>query len=239
MSTRAIDPFFIVTGTGRSGTSAVASVLHESGVCMGTEFAPASEHNARGFYEDLQALEINKRVMADAGLGDLRLAPALPARSAFLAAAAAYREDMRRVASAGAQGWKDPQFCFTLESWLRALDVRPRVIVCLRGPEGYYRSVLQIVGLIERETAEAWWERHLRRLLEVIEEYGLDAHCVEYDALAADPQRTVAALAGFAGRPLDACYVDPSLRSHAHPVAERHRALYERVRALGATARSR
>ena len=156
MNARATNPFLIVTGTGRSGTSAVASVLHESGVCMGTEFAPPSEYNARGFYEDLQALEINKRIMADTGLGDLRLAPTLPARSAFLTAATAYREDMRQVPSAGAQGWKDPQFCFTLEAWLRALDVRPRVIVCLRGPESYYRSVLQIVGLIERKTAEAW-----------------------------------------------------------------------------------
>lgn len=235
MSTRAIDPVFIVTGSGRSGTSAVAGALHESGVCMGTEFAPPSGHNARGFYEDLTALTINGRIMADAGLGDLRLAPALPARSVFLAAGEPYTDEMRRVASAGAQGWKDPQFCFTLESWLRALDVRPRVIVCLRSSESYVQSVIQIVGLIERETAEAWWVRHLRRLLEVIEEYGLDAHCVEYDALAADPQRTVAALARFVGHPLDACYVDPSLRSHAHPVPERHRALYERARALGAS----
>lgn len=228
------DGWIIVTGTGRSGTSAVAAVLHESGISMGTTFDEASKHNARGFYEDLHALEINRRIFADAGLADLRLAEGLPSREAFLAAAEPYADEMRRVASMGARGWKDPRFCFTLEAWMRALDTRPQVIACLRGPEAYLHSVMMVVGLIERDIAEAWWTRHLERLLEVIEAYELDAHCVEYDALLADPARTVAALSRFAGQPLDASYVDPSLRSHAYPLERRHRALYGRVLALGA-----
>ncbi|MEX2158806.1 MAG: sulfotransferase [Dehalococcoidia bacterium] len=226
--------WIIVTGTGRSGTSAVATVLHESGISMGTTFDAASKHNARGFYEDLHALEINERIFADAGLADLRLAPELPSRETFLAAAEPYADEMRRVAAMGARGWKDPRFCFTLEAWMRALDARPQVIACLRGPEAYLHSVMMVVGLIERDVAEAWWTRHLERLLEVIEAYELDAHCVDYDALLADPARTVDALSRFAGQPLDASYVDPSLRSHAYPLARSHRALYRRVLALGA-----
>ena len=233
VSSLSMPPFLIITGPGRSGTSAVAQVLHESGLRMGTEFLPPSEHNARGYFEDVAAREVNGRIMAAAGLGDLRTAPALPSREALLAAAEPFVAEQRRVASAGAQGWKDPQFCFTLESWLRALDARPRVVVCLRSPESYLQSVLAIVGLIERETAEAWWERHLRRLLEVIEAYRLEAHCVEYDELAADPEAVVAELGRFVGRPLEAGSVEPSLRSHAHPVSERQRGLYEEVRSLG------
>ena len=227
------DTFLIVTGTGRSGTSAVARVLHESGVSMGTSFAPPSEHNRLGFYEDLAARDINNRLMADVGLGDLRLASALPSREAVGAAARPYADEMQAVASSGARGWKDPQFCFTLEAWLPALAVKPKVVVCLRSPEAYVESVLAIAGLLERETAELWWQRHLSRLLEVIETRGLDAHCVEYDAFAFNPGATVAALARFAGHELDASYVEPSLRSHAGEVPERHRALYERVVALG------
>ena len=230
------DNWIIVTGTGRSGTSAVAAVLHESGVSMGTTFDAASKHNARGFYEDLHALEINQRIFADVGLSDLRLAAGLPSRETFLAAAETYADEMRRVASMGAQGWKDPRFCFTLEAWMRALDARPKVIVCLRGPEAYLQSVMMVVGLIEREIVEAWWTRHLERILDVIEAYELDAHCVEYDALLADPARTVEALSRFAGQPLDASYVDPSLRSHVYAVPERHRVLYDRARALGVSA---
>lgn len=230
------DNWIIVTGTGRSGTSAVAAVLHESGISMGTTFDEASQHNARGFYEDLHALEINRRIFADAGLADLRLAPELPSRETFLAAAEPYADEMRRVASMGAQGWKDPRFCFTLEAWMRALDARPQVIACLRGPEAYLHSVMMVVGLIEREIVEAWWTRHVERLLDVIEAYELDAHCVDYDALLADPAHAVAALSRFAGRTLDASYVDPSLRSHTYAVPERHRVLYDRVRALGVRA---
>ena len=228
------DGWIIVTGTGRSGTSAVASVLHESGISMGTKFDAASPHNARGFYEDLHALEINRRIFAAAGLADLRLAEGLPSRETFLAAAEPYADEMRRVASMGARGWKDPRFCFTLEAWMRALDARPRVIVCLRGPEAYLHSVMMVVGLIERDIAEAWWTRHLERLLDVIEAYGLDVHCVEYDTLLANPSRTIEALSRFVARPLDASSVDPSLRSHAYPLERRHRALYGRVLALGA-----
>ncbi len=44
----------VVLGTGRSGTSVVANMLHVLGVYMGDEFNPADENNPLGTYEDVR-----------------------------------------------------------------------------------------------------------------------------------------------------------------------------------------
>lgn len=52
---------FLVTGTGRSGTSYVARLMHERvGVCMGYEFIPANQRNPYGYYEDKEVVQFNK-----------------------------------------------------------------------------------------------------------------------------------------------------------------------------------
>lgn len=45
-------PFALVLGCERSGTSAVARVLHELGFCMGHDFPPADKDNPEGYFED-------------------------------------------------------------------------------------------------------------------------------------------------------------------------------------------
>ena len=45
---------YLVVGTGRSGTSTVARVMHEKlGISMGNEFVPSNEFNEKGYYEDV------------------------------------------------------------------------------------------------------------------------------------------------------------------------------------------
>ena len=43
----------IVIGCYRTGTSAVAGVLHHLGVSMGKSFDPPAKSNPKGFFEDL------------------------------------------------------------------------------------------------------------------------------------------------------------------------------------------
>lgn len=222
-------PFLIVTGPGRSGTSAVARILHESGLRMGTQLAPPSEYNRAGFYEDLAVVELNDAVLAQCGMARLER---WPARHEVLRAAARQREAMAALAATGVRGWKDPRFCLTLEAWLPHLPSTPRVVLCLRSPEAFVHSVVSIFGLQSRELLERWWANHLRRALEVIEDYALPATSVVYDELVGQPEATVARLASFVGHPLDPRFVEPALRQFDQPVPERHRALYEKVRAL-------
>jgi len=225
-------PFVIVTGAGRSGTSAVARVLHESGITMGGELGEASEHNPEGFYEDMGVWWVNEQLLTELGMAGIWQTERWPWRSTVLAAARRYGDEMARLAREAEGGWKDPRFSVTLEAWLPHLPSRPKVVVCLRSPRAYAESAVRIFGLVDRAACERQWARHYRRLLDVIRDYELEATCIEYDSLIERPEETVAALAGFAGRPLRAEYVNPPLRHHAHIVPERYVPLYREALAL-------
>ncbi len=56
----------LVLGTGRSGTSTVARLLHnELGVSMGQRFRDPDSANPKGYYEDLDFLEVNVDLTLD------------------------------------------------------------------------------------------------------------------------------------------------------------------------------
>ena len=50
IATRA--PMLLVTGSGRSGTSAVAKLLHHAGFSAGHDLIEADESNADGYFEE-------------------------------------------------------------------------------------------------------------------------------------------------------------------------------------------
>lgn len=224
------EPFIIVTGLGRSGTSAVARVLHESGISMGSHFREPTEENRTGFYEELPVCDLNDEMMAECGMAGLGR---YPLRSTVLAVARRYGDRMRALAQTDAKGWKDPRFSVMLEPWLPHLPGPPKLIICLRSSEAFLHSVMQIFGLIDRDLAERWWARELHRLLDVIRDYEIDATCVEYDELIKNPEETVAQLSEFTGKPLDASYVEPALRHFTYHVPLRMKPVYDEVRALG------
>ena len=225
-------PLILVAGSGRSGTSATARVLHESGVRMGDELAQASDVNPDGFYEDMGVWRLHDRMFAELGLSGMWSATRWPWRSTVLAVAFSYRDEMASLAAGALDGWKEPRFALTLEAWLPLLPVPPKVVVCLRSPAAYAESVTRVFGLVDADAAERQWARHYRRLLDVIRDYRLEATCVEYNALVEQPEETVARLARFVGRSLDASYVEPALRRYEAPVPQRYAALYAEVRAL-------
>ena len=223
-------PFIIVTGLGRSGTSAVARVLHESGVLLGEHFRDPTEENITGFYEELPVCDLNDEIMAESGIAGLRR---YPWRSTVLAVAKRFQKEMAALANTDAAGWKDPRFSVMLEPWLPYLPGPPKLIVCLRSSEAFLHSVAQIFGLIDRDLAERWWARELRRLLDVIRDYEIEAMCVEYDDLIQQPEETVAKISAFVGHSLDASYVEPKLRHFAYHIPHRLAPIYNEVRALG------
>ena len=223
-------PFIIVTGLGRSGTSAVARVLHESGLSMGEHFREPTEENETGFHEELPVCDLNDEIMAECGIAGLRR---YPMRTTVLAVARRFRERMQALAQTDVAGWKDPRLSVTLEAWLPHLPGPPKLIICLRSSEAFLHSVSQIFGLIDRDLVERRWSLELRRLLDVVRDYGLDATCVEYDSLVTRPEQTVAEIAAFVDHPLDASLVKPNLRHFAYHIPHRLAPLYDRVRALG------
>jgi hypothetical protein len=56
----------VVAGMHRSGTSVLASLLHRSGCPMGEQMLPADAQNRPGYFEDLEFLDLNRRMLAAA-----------------------------------------------------------------------------------------------------------------------------------------------------------------------------
>jgi hypothetical protein len=52
----------LVLGRGRSGTSCISNILHEMGVNMGDRLKPSNVNNRKGFFEDLDFLELQMKM---------------------------------------------------------------------------------------------------------------------------------------------------------------------------------
>jgi hypothetical protein len=223
----------IVTGCGRSGTSAVARILHTSGLSVGRDLIEADAGNAEGYFEERPVIALNEHILLAAGLHEPF---ANPSRADVLAASAPYGDEMRQLAAAATPAWKDPRFCWTLEAWLDALPQAPRIIVCLRSPSEVVASTLAYYGQAGDAPASAiehTWRSEYERLLEVIDEYRLNAISIEFGELHRDPPAAVKGLERFLDRPLGVSGVRADLRHHAVPIPARFAALYEQVRSLG------
>ena len=227
--------FIIVTGAGRSGTSAVARVLHKSGLRMGRRFTPPTEFNALGYYEELPVMLLNDRIVTECGMDQWGY---WPSRAQVLEVAAKHAAEMDALAShCTSAGWKDPRFCITLEAWLPRLPAKPKVIVCLRNPQALVESALRHYGVSDvaeaRSASEATWEHWYGRLLEFIRDFELEATSVDYDELLDRPEEAVAALSRFVGCRLSPKYLQRQLRHHSGSVPERYAQLYDAVKSLG------
>ena len=223
----------IITGSGRSGTSAVARMVHESGLPVGHDLVAADEGNAAGYYEERELINRNQWILNDAGLNRWF---ATATREEMLAAARPHHDAMRELLANATPAWKDPRFCWTLEAWMELMPEKPRLVVCLRSPTEVVASAMKYYGQVTYEARRALehvWLRHYDRLLEVIDGYALEAVCIEFAQLHRRPSRGIAVLERFLGRRLDAGAVRHDLRHHAGRVPPRMREMYEGVKALG------
>src|SRR3954465_10726123 len=62
-----VDPrsrVLVVAGMHPSGTSFLASLLHRGGCRMGEAMLAGDAHNRPGYFEDLEFLELNRRMLA-------------------------------------------------------------------------------------------------------------------------------------------------------------------------------
>ncbi len=226
----------IIAGSGRSGTSAVAKLLHAAGISMGHNLIPADAQNPDGYFEDRAVVDANDLILRDAGLTAWF---STASRAQVIEAAHAHAPALRACIAAATPAWKDPRFSWTLEAWLPHMTAPPRIIVCVRSPAEVVASTLSYYGLTGEEpqlAVEHLWRAQYERLLDVIAEYELDATCADYAALHSGDAAAFGALSAFVGFPLDASGVRGELRHHRADVSGELRELYERVRALAPAA---
>jgi hypothetical protein len=140
-----------VLGTGRSGTSTVARILHENGFCMGSRFRGADDQNLNGYYEDRDFVELNDDRMS----GSITYPEFLKGLYNRFA--------IRDIVS----GLKDPRICHFINEY-RLLHKRefgewPRLVRCVRPREAVVTSMIRCYGW-PKVDAEMWHDTRSRQL---------------------------------------------------------------------------
>ncbi len=122
----------IVVGCYRTGSSAVAGMLHKLGVNMGEKFDPPNTNNPRGFWEDVELKNFHKQILEGEDVGD-SYRHLVYCRSTFL----------------NTWGVKDPRLCMLLPVLISKLDdmgVKHKIIECVRSPWDIAESLAKSAG---------------------------------------------------------------------------------------------
>jgi hypothetical protein len=180
----------IVLGMHRSGTSALAGVLSLLGVDLGPTLEPPAADNQRGYFENMQAVSVNERLLGILGSGWSDVKP-LPDRWWESEPARRFTDEIRAIAIrnfGGSSLWavKDPRMCRLAPIWLPVLkdmNCEPRFIIMNRHPLEVAGSLGGRDGFAEGKSLLLWlshtmqsakWSEGYRRVF------------VTYDQLLAD-----------------------------------------------------
>ena len=193
-----------VTGMHRSGTSFVASLLAAWDVRMGERSVPPDRGNPAGYFEDVDFLDFNRRVLVactppeeghrDWGWTESETFDAgqLPAHRDAAATLVAARDRTGRP-----WGWKDPRTSMLLDFWDDVLGPDARFLFVYRHPWEVADSML-------RTGADVWlthpgypariWTAYNRRLLDFHRRHADRTLLVSTNRLMSDPDAFAAAV---------------------------------------------
>ncbi|MHB1271840.1 MAG: glycosyltransferase [Rhodanobacter sp.] len=186
----------IVLGMHRSGTSATTGLLGMLGVELGTRLMPPGPDNPKGFWENLDAVQINERLLADLDRrwddprkmpdGWLQSAPAEAARHAIGALLDAEFSRSRLWAV------KDPRLSRCVDVWTELLverGIRPVFLLVARHPEEVAASLSHRGGELSAVVRLLW----LRYVIDAEQATRGHARClITYEALLSDWQGCLA-----------------------------------------------
>lgn len=118
----------IILGMHRSGTSALAGLLHHNGVMMGKEdefYPKPMKENPKGFYENVRFRRINDRILRRYDYRVKSFSPSVP--TIYPVSDGNLLTLMKKLileynGEYDFWGWKDPRTCLTLYSWLRVIE---------------------------------------------------------------------------------------------------------------------
>lgn len=212
----------IVAGMHRSGTSALAGMLHHNGIVMGREkefYPPPMKENKKGFFENVRFRRVNDRILAEHGYRVKSFYPLVPVvKSCSL--------DMRLRAEQlieeydtefTAWGWKDPRTCLTMGVWLGTLrqmdkDRDLRLLVPCRSTRDIAASMARRGNKGTSQHFEDLARMYNKRLMLAAGDHDVSFKTVDFVRLIHKTEDVAKELTEFLDWPVtDTTFIDPSI----------------------------
>jgi hypothetical protein len=194
----------IVLGVGRCGSSALAEVLHKSGIHMGDNLmACKGPENPHGYYEDMDFKKLNEKILNGYCYKQFALKPATIDID--------YDVDLslvdQREKTHKAWGFKDPRTIFTLPAYIKKLQNHDvRYVIIKRELKANCASLIKQQNSIH-DVAHA--RAVYRSYNDHIQRYNLENSClIEYEQLL---EKDVKGLESFLGLKLNTVSIDKKL----------------------------
>jgi hypothetical protein len=195
----------LVVGMHRSGTSALAGTFASLGAQQPASVMPGTEDNPRGYFESVDIMEFDQRVLASAGRAWDDWRP-WPAEWIVGPEAARFREELgnllrREYGGALLPLIKDPRMCRFLPLWTEVLAAQgyaPVVLLCLRNPFEVAQSLNRRDGMPQEQALLLW----LQHVLDAERDTRLlPRRAVDYERLLDDPVAEAKETGGRLGIP--------------------------------------
>jgi hypothetical protein len=168
----------IVLGCYRTGSSAVAGILHHLGVMMGKRFDIPNQNNPKGYFEDLDFKELHKETDFDFDC---------------------YLYLIRKREKLPIWGVKDPRLCMYFSTLVSNLSCENSVISITRPEEDICRSLEKAIGRTEYK----YLIRYYCDLNKIhLSEYPGRILHLEFNDIMANREKAVKQIAEFAGMPV-------------------------------------
>lgn len=212
-----------VLGMHRSGTSAMAGLLHSNGIVMGrdNEFQPKPmPENPKGFFENVRFRKLNDRILRGNEYQVKSFSPQIPELDVHPAQYATMQVLIDEYSAVyDAWGWKDPRTCLTIEWWLRAAEDagkidNVRLIVMMRDVDAMVRSMHARNNREEYagqfvELSRAYYDR----LPDSIDPHWDKTLTVSFEKLIEHPAHSAEMISEHVGLPItNISHIDPKLK---------------------------
>lgn len=160
---------FLVVGTGRSGTSAMAGTLRILGAQLGEQLKPGDAFNPKGYFENTQITTLNKKLLSSESMVWYESPPEkvhpVPVISAH---STALRNCIVQTFGEGSPiAIKDPRLCVLLDiyvSTLREMGYVPHCVRMVRDPVEVTKSLIAAAG-----PGESRWLPMVKRHTELLD----------------------------------------------------------------------
>ena len=190
----------VVLGMHRSGTSVITRSLELLGVGLGDNLHPAGFDNPKGFWEDIDILNINEKLLAHykSSYDRLGLAQDFSTGDPTVDELKQHAQNIiakKLLENHGLWGFKDPRTCRLLSFWQDVFNIvkcEVNYIIALRNPISVALS-LATRNNIPFEKSYLLWQQHL--LPAISQTAGFHRLVVDYDQLMDFPLEQVARIA--------------------------------------------